>query len=350
MTRDTFPGTNLHARAEVTPNLRAARNRARRRLHGPRPAVSTATRKRVGQWRAELKEAYKAGNITADDILYADELLAFPSVTWGESSMCSDATMGRRLDVSASTARRSRRRLDKAGRIEVRGYGVDGNSCLVRPILKDGTPVFPDSERPTPPVTSDHPPRSELTADSFLQTLETEEAPPLPPATEPDAPKEGEKALEQIEDRPPEPQPVEQPETVKPVEPTKPEMSFLQFWLAFGQTGREGYARAQWRKLSPADKAAIQNWLSRPRSRTPDTWAGTWLNGRCWEEAVPTVARPEQVFIRENTPEWRCWQRHLGRSMPVNSQGGWWFASRLPPMLDSAKGGLAMGKCAENAS
>ena len=71
----------------------------------------------------------------------------------------------------------------------------------------------------------------------------------------------------------------------------------------------------------------------------PDLWAGTWLKGRCWEETVPTAARPEQVFIRENTPEWRCWQRHLkittGRSMPVNSQGGWWFSSRLPPLTDA---------------
>ena len=51
--------------------------------------------------------------------------------------------------------------------------------------------------------------------------------------------------------------------------------------------------------------------------------------------APAAAARPEQVFIRENTPEWRCWQRHLGRSMPVNSQGGWWFPSKLPPLTDA---------------
>jgi hypothetical protein len=99
-------------------------------------------------------------------------------------------------------------------------------------------------------------------------------------------------------------------------------MSFLQFWLAMGQTGREGYARAQWGKLSATDKAAIRDRLSRPRSWAADMWAGKWLECRVWEETVSTAARPEQVFIRENTPEWRCWQRHLGRSMPVNSQGG----------------------------
>jgi plasmid stabilization system protein ParE len=42
------------------------------------------------------------------DALFAKaaELLAFPSVARGHYSLCSDATMGRRLDVSDSTARR----------------------------------------------------------------------------------------------------------------------------------------------------------------------------------------------------------------------------------------------------
>ena len=99
-------------------------------------------------------------------------------------------------------------------------------------------------------------------------------------------------------------------------------MSFLQFWVAMGQTGREGYARAQWGKLTATDKAAVRDRLGRPRSWAADMWAGKWLECRVWEETVPTAARPERVFIRENTPEWRCWQRHLkittGRSMPVN--------------------------------
>jgi hypothetical protein len=64
-------------------------------------------------------------------------------------------------------------------------------------------------------------------------------------------------------------------------------------------------------------------------------WAGKWLECRVWEEAVPVAAsanRPEQVFIRENTPEWRAWQRHLGRRMPVDNRGGWHFPSKLPPL------------------
>jgi len=124
------------------------------------------------------------------------------------------------------------------------------------------------------------------------------------------------------------------------IEPAIPAMSFLQVWVAMGQTGREGYARAQWGRLSISDKAAIRDRLSRPRSWAADMWAGTWLRGRCWEEeTVPAATRPEQVFVRENTPEWRCWQRHLvatkGKGTPVNSKGGWWFSSRLPPLMDA---------------
>jgi hypothetical protein len=314
------------------PNTRSIRSRTRRRLHEPRPAVSHETRKRIGQWKAEIKEAAKARQIRAVDRLYADELLAFPSVARGHYNLCSDATMGQRLDVSDSTARRQRRRLDKAGLIEVLGYGQDGNSCLVRPILRDGTPVFPDPEMPSRPVTSDRPPRSELTADLSTKTPKTEE-PPLPPAS-PAPTGEGGEALDRFEEEQTEPaEPIEEEptkseprpaeESVEPtmpiesnmasletaevtdqvpaptqpprpktapegstaappatqpgpdaIEPAGTAMSFLQFWVAMGQTGREGYARAQWGKLSTTDKAAIRDRLSRPRSWAADMWAG----------------------------------------------------------------------------
>jgi hypothetical protein len=110
-------------------------------------------------------------------------------------------------------------------------------------------------------------------------------------------------------------------------------MSFPQFWLAMGRVGSEGYARAKWGKLSAADKAAIQERLSRPRSWAADMWAGKWLECRVWEETPPVAGsanRPEQVYIREGTPEWRAWQRHLvattGRGTPVNNRGGWYFS------------------------
>jgi hypothetical protein len=179
------------------------------------------------------------------------------------------------------------------------------------------------------------------------------ESPPLPPVAEPDAPEEGEKVVEQIEDQPAEPATAE-PKPAKPID-VEPVMTFLAFWIAFGQTGKEGYARAKWGKLTAVDKAAIRDRLSRPRSWAPDMWAGKWLECRVWEEAAPAAARPEQVFIRENTPEWRAWQKHLiatrGRGTPVDSRGGWYFPSRLPPLPPgSLESGLALGERDENPS
>jgi hypothetical protein len=116
-------------------------------------------------------------------------------------------------------------------------------------------------------------------------------------------------------------------------------MPFLQFWVAMGQTGLEGYARAQWAKLTAADKAAIRDWLGGPRTWSRDLWAGKWLECRVWEEPVtaPTI-HSEQVWLHERSPEWRCWQRHLvattGRGTPMDSRGGWHFPSKLPPLTD----------------
>src|SRR6516164_7038501 len=271
-------------------SLRSIRSRTRRRLHEPRPAVSHETRKRIGQWKAEIKEAAKARHIRPVDRLYADELLAFPSVARGHYNLCSDATMGQRLDVSDSTARRQRRRLDKAGLIEVLGYGKDGNSCLVRPILRDGTPVFPDPEMPSRLVTPDRPPRSELTADLSIKTLKTKE-PPLPPGS-PNAAGEGGEAFDRFEK-----------------EPTKPK---------------------------PAESGMICSKTAGVVDQVPaPTQPPSLETAPAGSTAAPPATRPEQAFIRENTPEWRCWQRHLGRSMPVNSQGGWWFPSKLPPLTDA---------------
>jgi hypothetical protein len=70
----------------------------------------------------------------------------------------------------------------------VLGYGRDGNSCLVRPILRDGTPVFPDPEMTSRRVTSDHPPRSELTADLSTKTGSHRGSAPTQPRSSKNAP------------------------------------------------------------------------------------------------------------------------------------------------------------------
>jgi hypothetical protein len=95
----------------------------------------------------------------------------------------------------------------------------------------------------------------------LTKTLKTE-SPPLPPA-EPDATEDAEEgaASELIEDKATEAVEVKPKvefttEPAKSIEPAKPAMTFSEFWLAFGQTGREGYARARWGKLTATDKAA----------------------------------------------------------------------------------------------
>ena len=131
------------------------------------------------------------------------------------------------------------------------------------------------------------------------------------------------------------------------IEPAKPVMPFLEFWLAMGQTGREGYARAQWGKLTAANKAAIRDRLSRPRSWAADMWVGKWLECRVWEEAAPAAAtkakgedRSTWVWLSERAPEFRAWQRHLvaatGKGTPTDSRGGWLFPSKLPPLKAEA--------------
>jgi hypothetical protein len=375
-----------HLSAAGTEAVRAARSRTRRRLHEPRPTATPEINARIGQWKNNIKAACLAGYIGQSYDKYLHELLTISSVARGDYCLYSDKEMAQRLNLrgdGSRTVRRHRAAATKQGLLEVLGHGKDRKPCMVRPVLPDGSPVF--LSRPELAGRSDtfvRLTRTTLAADLLLtDTLETEESPPLPPAV-PDGPEEGGRVFDRVEDEepakpaesarparttqaapaePPGPRgaPTQPPGTgnapadfarapsaTRPgpdaIEPAKPAMSFPEFWLAMGRTGNEGYARAKWGKLSAAEKAAIQERLSHPRSWAADMWAGKWLECRIWEETPPVAAsanRPEQVYIREGTPEWRAWQRHLvattGRGTPVNNRGGWYFPSKLPPLTDT---------------
>ena len=59
------------------------------------------------------------------------------------------------------------------------------------------------------------------------------------------------------------------------------EISFQEFWMATGRRGNEGFARAQWRKLTVADRNAIADLLDRDgRLSIGNLWAGVWLRDR----------------------------------------------------------------------
>jgi hypothetical protein len=315
--------------------LPAIRSRTRRRLHEPRPAATPEIRTRIGQWKAEIKAACLAGYLIKGADMYLHELLAIPSVARGDWCLYSDAQMGGRLNTSDRTTRRRRKCALDCGLVEVLGCGKDHKPCAVRPLLRDGTPVFLGPEMAGKSDTFGRLTRPLLAENLLLtDTLKTEKPPLLPV---PEASKEGGSVSDQFEDEPAEPEllagTIVPPNAEPAAREEPPAMGLSEFWLAMGRVGSEGYARAQWAKLSAADKAAIRDRLGRPRSWAADLWAGKWLECRVWEEAAPaTVAVPVQVHIREGTPEWRAWQRHLGRSIPVDNRGGWLFPSKLPPL------------------
>jgi hypothetical protein len=122
--------------------LPAIRSRTRRRLHEPRPAATPEIRTRIGQWKAEIKAACLAGYLIKGADMYLHELLAIPSVARGDWCLYSDAQMGGRLNTSDRTTRRRRKSALDCGLVEVLGCGKDHKPCAVRPLLRDGTPVF----------------------------------------------------------------------------------------------------------------------------------------------------------------------------------------------------------------
>jgi hypothetical protein len=171
-----------------------------------------------------------------------------------------------RLHQQGRTIRQHRKDADIHGLVEVLGHGKDRKPCMVRPILRDGSPVFPDPKSDGKSATFSRLTRHVPAADLLLtDTLKTE-YPPLPPVA-PDTSGAGGRAVDQ-EDQPtkpaeptneepakPELKPAEPPEpregpaqppdpktapaappATQPghdaIEPAKPIMSFLEFWLA----------------------------------------------------------------------------------------------------------------------
>lgn len=56
---------------------------------------------------------------------------------------------------------------------------------------------------------------------------------------------------------------------------------------------------------------------------------------------IMDVPLRDRVFIREEEDEWRLWDRYLrettGKGAPINRNFGWFFPSRLPPIVHPKK-------------
>ena len=67
-----------------------------------------------------------------------------------------------------------------------------------------------------------------------------------------------------------------------------------------------------------------------------------WLTEGRWRAKAQTAATiAPGVWIAAYSPEGRAWatfwKTTKGRTPPIDSKGGWWFPSRLPPSLQAAE-------------
>jgi hypothetical protein len=114
----------------------------------------------------------------------------------------------------------------------------------------------------------------------------------------------------------------------------------------------------------------VNTWLSRPVQLTDRQWAAKW-RAWCQLHIAPSLPlgptelavrrgkkygrdRPPAVpaqslhlkqecalrsWIRQDSPQWEAWQRHLGKSIPVDRDGGWSMPSEWPPEQREASNG-----------
>jgi hypothetical protein len=285
--------------------------------------------------------------------------------------------MARRLNnVDVGTVRRHRRQAKKAGLIEVLGHGRDRKPCLVRPILLDGTPVFPGPELVGKTGNFAGLTQAILPADLLL--TDSPEVSLLPPAVEASTSAVGgeaeidlteEEAAEGVP--PPEPAPIPASEpastststpastpipapilnpTSAPMPNPAPRVPFEELWK-LNPRGWIGRAQTAYLRLSDAQthatKADLEALLKRGPLPEGFGYAGTHFAMIRLGQPVAAIlasmgapaaapARSTRIFIREGTAEWRAWQGHLlattGRGSPVDKRGGWHFPSRLPPL------------------
>jgi hypothetical protein len=280
--------------------IRGIREINRRRMKAPRPAMTRATAYQVRLWCAEIERAramkVKNGGISKGADRYLKLVKGMPTVQAGGWCDTRDAVMAKWLNCSRHTVLRHRHETLTAGLLEDKGTGGrDHKPCLVRPIMRDGSPVFTGTFATLSVAKIDHQqvPLLELPEDSSPLTPPT--AAPEPSQTCGPAPE----ALDAIAGNPTESPPTTAGKGLgnegfgaKPVP-----LTFEAAWAASGKVGLKSFAETQFDKLTDAERAALGERMQREgRLDTGDAWFGKWLQRKGWRMSiVPTVAT-ESVF------------------------------------------------------
>jgi hypothetical protein len=128
---------------------------------------------------------------------------------------------------------------------------------------------------------------------------------------------------------------------------------FDEFWALYpNKVGKDAAAASYRKALKRESHTEIMGGLRRYRAKTDDRpWCNpdTWLNqGRWADQPAGTGSLPaassgdpvrETVFVEIDTPAWRAWAAHRGRSPPTRDlrtpagiKRGWDFETEFPDM------------------
>jgi hypothetical protein len=263
------------------------------------------------EWLHRIELAVMGGELSPTDYLMAKELGNYPSANQGRCYAGQERLGREGLGSSARTARASLKRLRDRGFLS-RKRGGPGRTaswtfCVNDKPIFEGAAFLPASPSPIENTQHCAPDRKEasgldrkdVSAKPLEQGQPTERNPPFSPGTA--------------------------SESGGPTKPTTIDgeiiagvISFQEFWLAAGRPGHEGFARAEWRKLSASDRAAITDRLRRDGELgLRNLWAGTWLRDRVWEEPpLPAIEfklfeRPVIVHAQPGSELWRAERERL---------------------------------------
>lgn len=278
-----------------------------------------------------VKLAVMAGELPPIAALLAEELVNYPSANHGRC-YASQARLGKAIGVSDRWARQALKLMIER-RFLSRKRGGPGKTatwffeCNGRSIFADDAflPISKLALKTNDKTGLDQNDTSGLDRNDrsakpcLTNQYPIEQDPPLTPTLEPAA-----RVLGGAVAEPPETNSL--PTTDQPLdgEIVVGEISFQEFWIGVGRRGPEGFARAEWRKLSLRDKVEIADYLNRPRRTSRNIFAGTFLRDRVWQEPddqpevvaddpCPLAAMPRTrtMYALPGSPEWRTERERL---------------------------------------